>query len=97
MCGGVCGVVFLIGLIRGYGFLEMLRMAISLAAAAVPEGLPAAATINFALGVTRLRKHKVLIRHLQAVETLGAVQTVCFDKTGTITAESNDSAANLLR
>ena len=85
MCGGVCGVVFLIGLIRGYGFLEMLRMAISLAAAAVPEGLPAAATINFALGITRLRKHKVLIRHLQAVETLGAVQTVCFDKTGTIT------------
>jgi Ca2+-transporting ATPase len=85
MCGGVCGGVFLIGLIRGYGFLEMLRMAISLAAAAVPEGLPAAATINFALGITSLRKHKVLIRHLQAVETLGAVQTVCFDKTGTIT------------
>ncbi|MBR9987953.1 MAG: cation-transporting P-type ATPase, partial [Desulfosarcina sp.] len=85
LCGGVCGVVFLIGLIRGYGFLEMLRMAISLAAAAVPEGLPAAATINFAMGITSLRRHKVLIRHLQAVETLGAVQTVCFDKTGTIT------------
>ena len=85
MCGGVCGAVFLIGLVRGYGVLQMMRMAISLAAAAVPEGLPAAATINFALGITRMRKHKVLIRHLQAVETLGAVQALCMDKTGTIT------------
>ncbi len=85
MCGGVCGIVFFIGLMRGYGVLRMMRMAISLAAAAVPEGLPAAATINFALGITRMRKHKVLIRHLQAVETLGAVQALCMDKTGTIT------------
>jgi Ca2+-transporting ATPase len=85
MCGGICGVIFLIGMIRGYGFYRMLRMSISLAAAAVPEGLPAAATINFALGITKMRKHHVLIRHLQAVETLGAVQAVCLDKTGTIT------------
>ncbi len=85
MCGCVCGVVFLMGFIRGYGILQMLRTAISLAAAAVPEGLPAAATINFALGIKRMRSHGVLIRQLQAVETLGAVQTVCMDKTGTIT------------
>jgi Ca2+-transporting ATPase len=85
MCLGVCGVVFLIGFIRGYGFFQMLRMSISLAASAVPEGLPAAATINFALGITNMRRHRVLIRHLQAVETLGAVQTICLDKTGTIT------------
>jgi Ca2+-transporting ATPase len=85
MCMGICGVVFLIGLFRGYGVLQMLRMAISLAAAAVPEGLPAAATINFAMGINRMRKHRVLIRHLQAVETLGAVQVVCLDKTGTLT------------
>ncbi|MDX9786519.1 MAG: HAD-IC family P-type ATPase [Desulfobacterales bacterium] len=85
MCGGICSVVFLIGLLQGYGFLTMLRMAISLAAAAVPEGLPAAATINFALGIKKLRKHRVLIRHLHAVETLGAVQAICMDKTGTIT------------
>jgi P-type Ca2+ transporter type 2C len=85
MCCGVCGLVFLMGFFRGYGFLQMLRMAISLAAAAVPEGLPAAATINFAMGITRMRRHRVLIRHLQAVETLGAVQTICLDKTGTIT------------
>jgi Ca2+-transporting ATPase len=82
---GICGVVFLIGLWRGYRLLELARMAISLAAAAVPEGLPAAATITFSLGIKNMRKHQVLIRQLQAVETLGAVQTVCLDKTGTIT------------
>ncbi|MFH2067529.1 MAG: HAD-IC family P-type ATPase [Pseudomonadota bacterium] len=85
MCGAVCGLVFLMGFLRGHGFLQMLRTAISLAAAAVPEGLPAAATINFALGINRMRNHQVLIRHLGAVETLGAVQTICLDKTGTIT------------
>ena len=85
ICGVICGVVFGIGFLRGYGFLQMLRMGVSLAAAAVPEGLPAAATVNFALGIKNLRKHHVLIRHLQAVETLGAVQTVCLDKTGTLT------------
>ncbi len=83
--GGICGVVFLLGYLRGYGFLQMLRMGISLAAAAVPEGLPAAATINFALGIRRMRQHRVLVRNLQAIETLGAIQTVCLDKTGTIT------------
>ena len=85
MCMAICGVVFLLGMLRGYGLLRMLRSAISLAAAAVPEGLPAAATINFAMGVNRMRKHRVLVRHLQALETLGAVQVVCLDKTGTLT------------
>jgi Ca2+-transporting ATPase len=81
----ICGVVFLMGFLRGYGLLQMARSAVSLAAAAVPEGLPAAATITFALGVKNMRKHHVLVRQLQAIETLGAVQTVCLDKTGTIT------------
>ncbi len=85
MCLGICGVVFLIGMLRGYGWLRMLRMAISLAASAVPEGLPAAATINFAMGIHRMRKHHILVRHLQALETLGAVQVLCLDKTGTLT------------
>jgi Ca2+-transporting ATPase len=85
LCGVICGFVFLLGFLRGFGVLEMLKTAVSLAAAAVPEGLPAAATINFAMGVSNMKKHHVLIRHLQAIETLGAVQTVCLDKTGTIT------------
>ncbi len=85
VCLGVSGVVFVIGLARGLGFLEMLRNAICLAAAAVPEGLPAAATTTLALGIKDMRHHHVLIRRLNAVETLGAVQTVCLDKTGTIT------------
>ncbi len=85
LCLAICALVFLMGFLRGYGFVQMLRMAVSLAAAAVPEGLPAAATVNFALGIQKMRKHHVLIRHLQAVETLGALQTVCLDKTGTIT------------
>jgi Ca2+-transporting ATPase len=85
MGGGICGIVFLLGFFRGHGLLQMMRLAVSLAAAAVPEGLPAAATINFSLGVKNMRKHHVLIRHLQAIETLGAVQTVCLDKTGTLT------------
>jgi Ca2+-transporting ATPase len=85
LCCGISGVVFVMGFMWGYGWLEMLRTSICLAAAAVPEGLPAAATTTLALGIRDMRKHHVLIRHLHAVETLGSVQTVCLDKTGTIT------------
>lgn len=85
LCLGVSGVAFAAGALWGLGFLEMLRTAICLAAAAVPEGLPMMATTTLALGVRDMRRHHVLIRHLQAVETLGAVQTLCLDKTGTIT------------
>jgi Ca2+-transporting ATPase len=81
----VCGVVFVIGLIRGYGFLQMLKTSISLAVAAVPEGLPTVATTTLSLGIMKMRRHNVLIRHLDAVETLGSIQTICLDKTGTIT------------
>ncbi len=83
--GAVCGLVFFIGLVRGNGFFQMLKTAISLAVAAVPEGLPAVATTTLALGIQNMRRHKVLIRNLDAVCTLGSVQTICFDKTGTIT------------
>lgn len=82
----VCTVVFGIGLLRGYGWLEMLKTSISLAVAAVPEGLPAVATTTLAIGIAQMRQHHVLIRRLDAVETLGSVQTICMDKTGTITA-----------
>jgi len=83
--GAVCGIVFIIGLLRGYGFLQMLKTSIALAVAAVPEGLPTIATTTLALGIRRMRELNVLIRHLDAVEALGAVQTICLDKTGTIT------------
>jgi Ca2+-transporting ATPase len=85
LSAAVCGLVFCIGLLRGNGLLQMLRTAISLAVAAVPEGLPAVATTTLALGVENMRRHKVLIRNLTAVCTMGALQTICFDKTGTVT------------
>ncbi|MGE3542013.1 MAG: HAD-IC family P-type ATPase [Candidatus Tectimicrobiota bacterium] len=85
LSGAVCGLVFGIGLLQGYGVLEMLRIAVSLAVAAVPEGLPTVATTVLALGIRNMRQHHVLIRRLEAVETLGAVQTICLDKTGTLT------------
>ncbi len=81
----VCGGVFGIGILRGYGLLEMLKSSISLAVAAVPEGLPTVATTTLALGVVNMRRRHVVIRRLAAVETLGCVQTVCLDKTGTLT------------
>ncbi|MDJ0800320.1 MAG: HAD-IC family P-type ATPase [Calothrix sp. MO_167.B12] len=82
----VCAVVFGVGMLRGYGWLEMMKSSISLAVAAVPEGLPTVATTTLALGIAKMRKDKVLIRRLDAVETLGSIQTICMDKTGTITA-----------
>ncbi|TWH39411.1 cation-translocating P-type ATPase [Dulcicalothrix desertica] len=84
--GAICAVVFGIGLLRGNSVLQMLKSTISLAVAAVPEGLPTVATTTLALGIANMRKHNVLIRRLDAVETLGSVQTICMDKTGTITA-----------
>ncbi|MHC1743900.1 MAG: HAD-IC family P-type ATPase [Syntrophobacteraceae bacterium] len=83
--GVACALVFGIGLLRGYGFLVMFKTAISLAVAAVPEGLPAVATTTLALGIRNMKRHHVLIRQLDAVEALGCIQTICFDKTGTIT------------
>ncbi|PMB46766.1 ATPase [Fischerella thermalis CCMEE 5205] len=82
---GICGLVFGIGVLRGYGLLQMLQSSISLAVAAVPEGLPTIATTTLALGIQDMRQRNVLVRSLSAVEALGSVQTICLDKTGTIT------------
>ncbi|HVO96031.1 MAG TPA: cation-transporting P-type ATPase, partial [Terriglobales bacterium] len=85
ICGGICALVFGIGVLRGIPLMQMLQSAISLAVAAVPEGLPAVATTTLAIGIHNMRRHQVLIRRLEAVETLGAVQALCLDKTGTLT------------
>ncbi|HHP7230266.1 MAG TPA: cation-translocating P-type ATPase [Xenococcaceae cyanobacterium] len=82
----VCLLVLGLGIIRGYGFLEMLETSIALAVAAVPEGLPTVATITLALGINTMRKKRVLVRRLDGIEALGSVQTICLDKTGTLTA-----------
>lgn len=94
--GAMCAAVFAVGLMRGYGALTMLRSAISLAVAAIPEGLPTVATATLALGLRNLRAEGMLVRRLHAVETLGSLRVVCLDKTGTITRNRMMAVAALV-
>src|SRR5438128_8459825 len=80
-----CGLALGLGLFRGVPPIEMVRAALSLAVAAVPEGLPAVATTTLALGMHRMMRQRMLVRRLAAVESLGATTVICLDKTGTLT------------
>ena len=82
---GLVTLLFVLGLLRGMPFFELFMTSVSLAIAAVPEGLPVILTVALSMGVLRMARRRVLVRRLPAVETLGSTTVICTDKTGTLT------------
>jgi P-type Ca2+ transporter type 2C len=95
IAGAVIAVVFVLGLIRGQDFAELFVSAVSLAVAAIPEGLPAVVAFTLAMGTTRLARRGAIVKRLASVETLGSTSQICTDKTGTLTL--NQMTAQELR
>ena len=81
----ICLVIFVVSVIRGYDAADTFIRSVSLAVAAIPEGLPATVTIMLSLGVTEMARHRAVVKKLPSVETLGCATVICSDKTGTLT------------
>ncbi|KAF1330371.1 Calcium-translocating p-type atpase, pmca-type, partial [Globisporangium splendens] len=82
---GIIAIIVMIGILQGKGLLAMLQIGVSLAVAAIPEGLPICVTVTLAFGVMKMAKRHAIVKKLPAVEALGCINVICADKTGTIT------------